>query len=203
MGRVRIKRTLIHGFGINDADYPVHTNDTPRVICKFYLTWTSMIRRCYSSYALRRNPTYVGCSVCEEWKYFSNFKAWMETQDWEGKELDKDLLVPGNKIYSPSTCCFIRGDVNKFMTDAAKCRGELPIGVTKAGTKKEGYKAQCHNPFLNTVDYLGTFPTPEEAHNAWMFQKTKHAEQLAAREKDERISKAILDRYKRINKEFV
>lgn len=48
-----------------------------------------------------------GCSVCEEWLTFSNFKRWMEQQDYEGKALDKDLLVSQNKTYSSETCVFV------------------------------------------------------------------------------------------------
>jgi len=36
----------------------------------------------------------------------------MERQDWEGKHLDKDILIPGNKIYSPDRCIFVSSLIN-------------------------------------------------------------------------------------------
>ena len=76
-----------------------------------------MLQRCYSESHLVRQPTYKGCSVCEEWLTFSNFKSWMEQQDWEGKQLDKDLLVYKNKIYSPETCVFVSSVINSFFVE--------------------------------------------------------------------------------------
>lgn len=109
------KRSLICGFGVNDADYYTQTK-SPRWRCPYYQTWHSMLNRCYNEKHLRRQPAYLGCSVCGEWHKFSVFKAWMIKQDWEGKELDKDLLVQGNKVYGPETCVFVSGLVNKFIT---------------------------------------------------------------------------------------
>jgi hypothetical protein len=36
------------------------------------------------------NDTDTGCSVSDDWKYFSNFKLWMEKQDWGRKHLDDE-----------------------------------------------------------------------------------------------------------------
>lgn len=79
---------------------------------KSYKTWDTMIRRCYSKYKQVENPTYIGCSVCEEWLTFSNFKRWFDENYIEGYELDKDILVKGNKVYSPETCCFVPKRLN-------------------------------------------------------------------------------------------
>ncbi len=66
-----------------------------------------MLQRCYSESYLNKRPSYRGCSVCEEWKTFSNFMAWMKNKNMENLELEKDILVPGNKLYSPETCVFV------------------------------------------------------------------------------------------------
>ena len=93
-----------------------------------------------------------------EWHRFSSFKAWMEKQDWEGKHLDKDLLVPGNKEYGPSTCIFVSNEVNCLFHVTPKRTTELPIGVFpwgnrfKASIKKSG--KSCH---------IGMFDSIEEA----------------------------------------
>lgn len=112
---------LIYGVGVNDADYVVQKYEevgTPSKrsrklvwICPFYQKWTSMLCRCYSDKFKQKNKSYDGCKVSDEWLTFSNFKNWMEKQDWEGKELDKDLLGNG-KIYSPQTCLFISKSAN-------------------------------------------------------------------------------------------
>lgn len=110
---MRLKRgKLVYGVGINDADYTVATGDGP--MCSYYVRWFSMLQRCYDEGALSRDPSYRGVTVCEEWLIFSNFKAWMETKDWEGKCLDKDLK--GGVVYSPETCLFISQDLNRYWT---------------------------------------------------------------------------------------
>ena len=93
-----------------------------------------MLDRAYSDKYKQRQPTYRDVTVCEEWHSFMRFRAWMVEQDWEGKELDKDILFQGNKVYSPDTCVFVDKAVNLFLTDCAASRGEWPLGF--AGTNE-------------------------------------------------------------------
>ena len=53
-----------------------------------------MLQRCYSPKNHAKNPTYIGCYVAKEWLTFSNFKAWMGSQQWQGMELDKGVISP-------------------------------------------------------------------------------------------------------------
>lgn len=181
----------ICGVGINDADYPV----TPRVNgkqvwCPFYRVWVEMLRRSYSS---KKYRTYEDCKVVEVWHLFSNFKSWMETQDWQGNELDKDLLVKGNKIYGPDTCIFVPKEVNMFITNDRKRMNGLPVGISlhKASLK---YRASCghHN---GGSKHIGLYSTVEEAVFAYTEYKYSLAKTLATQQTDERIAQAILKRY--------
>lgn len=188
----------VYGVGINDADYVTQRNvvvggkQKMDWRCPYYNIWAHMLQRCYSEPYHKRYPTYVGCTVAEEWKTFSNFKAWMEVQDWKGKQLDKDLLAEGNKEYGPDTCVFITRVVNLFMTDRGADRGDLPLGVSLTAGK---YQARCRNPFTKKQEYLGLFSCPQEAHLAWRVKKAEHARRLAEEQTDERIKKALLERY--------
>ena len=198
--------------GTNDADYPVVIMKTVgysngkrvrKVVwsCKFYRTWSNMLNRCYNEKLQNVQPTYRGCSVCDEWLLFSNFKRWMETQDWEGKHLDKDVLVMGNKVYSPETCVFVSVEVNSFLTDNLSMRGGLPIGVSykkrttdMVNEYSKPYVAQIGN-LKGKSKHLGLFATPEEAHQAWLTAKLEQAKILAAEQTDPRVAKALMDRY--------
>lgn len=188
----------VHGVGINDADYVVQRNvvvDGKRKQewrCPYYSAWAEMLKRCYSETYHKKRPTYIGCTITEEWETFTNFKVWMEAQDWDGKQLDKDLLVKGNKEYSPSTCVFVTRAVNLFMTDRGADRGDLPLGVSRNRGK---YIAYCSNPFTKKQECLGLFSCPEEAHTAWKAKKAEHAKSLAEEQTDERVKKALLERY--------
>lgn len=195
---------LVYGVGINDADYVVDKKKTTGYedgkqkwcrlwMCPFYSVWKSMISRCYSQKFQSRKPTYIGCSVCEEWLTFSKFKSWMETQDWEGKQLDKDLLFPGNKIYSTETCVFISSDINNFILEKSNARGEWPIGVCWIGSIKK-FKAGIR--FSGKTEYLGYFYSAEEAHQAWLTRKLELAKLLASEQDDPKIAKALIERYK-------
>ena len=153
-----------------------------------------MLRRCYSKKFLESNPSYIGTSVCSEWLYATAFKKWMEQQDWHGKCLDKDIIVPGSKLYSPETCAFVLPATNLFVTASDASRGDYPIGVSLF--KPTGkYQARCRNPFTRKGEYLGLFSTPEEAHEAWRKRKHELAQLVAATETDLRVVEALKKRY--------
>ena len=188
------KKKLVGGWGINDADYLVKPYVRGKQIrCNYYTTWGDMIRRCYSEKYHTTHPTYIGCSICEEWKYFSNFKSWMEQQDWEEKELDKDLLIKDNKIYSSETCVFISRKLNSFLIDRGNCRGDYPLGVhwDKNANK---FMVQCRDGNGNKK-YLGVFTCHNEAHEAWRKCKHEIACQYADEQTDPRIAEALRTRF--------
>ena len=109
-------------------------------------------------------------------------------------QLDKDLLIEGNKIYSADTCVFVTPMVNSFTNDQGAARGEWLIGVDWRKSSKR-FRAQCNNPFINKQEYLGLFTYEQEAHAAWMKRKLELAKELAAEQEDPRIAKALIDRY--------
>jgi len=188
-------RNLVYGVGVNDSNYVVQpTINGKRVVCPFYMAWQGMLERCYSAKFQAKQPTYIGCSVAPEWWSFMTFRAWMTMQDWQGRELDKDLLFPGNKVYSSTTCVFISSGLNRFTLDRAAARGEWPIGV--CWHKREGkFRASCSNPFTGKLEYLGYYTCPDEAHEAWRARKHELALQIAALHADPRIAKALSTRY--------
>lgn len=193
-----MKRTrLIQGVGINDADYPVCRKENGKQVwrCPYYETWTGMLKRGYSDKLKNKYPTYQDVTVCEEWHSFMRFRAWMESQDWEGKHLDKDILLQGNKMYSPTTCVFVDGSVNLFLTDRAAARGEWPIGVYWH-EQKQKFRSQCNNPFTKKREHLGYFHCPSQAHQAWKKRKHELAYQLAEIQTDQRVAEALRTRYK-------
>ena len=198
-------KKLVHGVGINDADYVVRRFETIGYvngkqkqklvwICPFYRTWKSMLERCYSIKYQERNPTYAECTVSNDWLTFSNFKSWMAAQDFEGNQLDKDLLFEGNKVYSPETCVFVSGMVNKFTTDRGAARGEFLIGVS--WYKRDGkFVSKCCNPFTKKQEHLGLFDCEQEAHKAWLTRKLALAYGLSAIQEDTRVAEALINRY--------
>jgi hypothetical protein len=192
---MRKKTKLVFGVGVNDADYPVAplVNGNP-VWCPFYRAWADMLKRCYYEKYQAGKPTYIGCSVTPEWHSFMAFRSWMVIQDWKGKQLDKDILVFGNKVYAPEVCVFVSGKLNSFMNDHGASRGEWPIGVS--WNKRSGkFTANCRNPFTAKQEAIGYFECPYSAHEAWKDRKHKLALQLAAGQSDPRVSKALEERY--------
>lgn len=183
-------RKLVYGVGINDADYAVNpTINGKKVMCKFYRAWANMLQRCYDPKCHAIRPTYVGCTVTEEWHYFMSFREWMLGQNWEGKQLDKDLLVEGNKIYGPEFCVFADQPTNSLFIDSAAARGDLPVGVDLTFGK---YRASLSVEGKTT--HLGCFYTPEEAHNCYLTAKAIKVMSAAYKQDDARIKDALIDR---------
>lgn len=128
---------------------------------KEYNTWCNILKRCYDEKCKKKNPTYKKVTCCEEWLLFENFYNWLHSQEnfekWLNGEdwaIDKDILIKGNKIYSPDTCCLVPKNVNNLFikNDANRC--STYIGVYKT---YETYFSLCQGK------YLGSYQTPEEA----------------------------------------
>lgn len=192
-------RKPIFGIGINDANYQVQPLiDNKRKICPYYKTWKKMLERCYSDKYHIAQPTYKECFVCKEWLTFSNFKSWMINQDWLGKQLDKDLLVKGNKEYSPDTCVFVTSQVNSLLNTQKANRGVYVLGVSwkKAMGK---YQAQCS--VGNACKALGYYLTEEEARQAYLHFKKELIITVANEQKDIRVKNALLKAIKTLHEE--
>ena len=196
---------LVYGIGVNDLGYKTQVkeeltkNGGKRIwktvfLCKYYAVWKSMLARCYSEKYLESYPSYIGTSVCSEWLYATAFKKWMEQQDWHGKCLDKDIIAPRSKLYSPDTCAFVLHATNSFLTARDASRGEYPVGVS-LGKHRDKCRAKCKNPFTGKNEHLGCFSTPEEAHEAWRKRKHELAQLVAATESDPRVVEALKKRY--------
>lgn len=182
-----IANSMVQGVGVNDSDYAVHQQaNGKRTMCPFYRCWHNMLKRCSEEYQ-SSHRTYAGCKACDEWHSFLSFKAWMELQDWGGKQLDKDLIGDG-KLYSPETCVFISGALNNLFNENGSQRGDLPIGVC------------WHKPagkFISTVKIngkkktLGYFASPAEAHSEWYLAKMEIARSYLDTETNTRVRHAI------------
>ena len=185
------RKSLVFGVGINDADYIVNqTINKKSEICHFYRRWHDMIKRCYSPVFHIKNKTYKNCTVSKEWLYFMTFREWMVRQDWRGKALDKDILIKGNKIYSPETCLFVPQYINNMLADNDKTRGEYAKGVFwSKQSKKFCSTIGLHNIKKN----LGYFNTESEAESAYKKAKGEHIRKVAFQQSDYRIAKALLN----------
>ena len=166
---LRVTSKLILGVGIND--HPGHVRYRVNGVwttCPIYTKWHGMLERSFSDRYKSKYPSYRDVSCVEEWLKFSNFRSWVLTQQWEGLELDKDILVEGSKIYSPETCCFVPKEVNYLLLDSRAIRGKLPLGVDFR--KKENvYRARVSGVKLPRGSTQ--CKTPEEAHRVWQYGK--------------------------------
>lgn len=172
--RYRKIKHKVCGFGINDLD-DITTND-----CAYHL-WRDIIKRCYDEKTLIRRPQYNGCSVCEEWRHFSNFKKWFEEKYIVGFAIDKDILVKGNKVYSPETCCFVPTVINTAFATLKSRQESLPLGVHYSKRLKK-YKAEISKD--RQKFYLGLFDNMQDAFQVYKVEKEKHLKELADRYKD-------------------
>jgi hypothetical protein len=190
-----MQKRLIYGFAFNDYEGRCsNVINGKKVSDPRYRTWMNILQRAFCENYKSKFPTYKSCSVCKEWLSYKNFKEWMDSQDWVGKQIDKDILVKGNKIYSPEFCVFVSKETNYFLTASDASRGDWPLGVNwhKAGN---AFVAQCNNPFTKKREYLGLYKCPNQAHEKWLARKRELAIIMADQQTDIRVAEALRVRY--------
>ena len=151
---------------------------------KSYNVWYSVLQRCYDNKFKKSHPTYEGCTLCKEWLNYQNFAEWFYNNYYEIEgeriHLDKDILVKGNKIYSPETCIFVPQRINSLFTKSNNSRGENVLGVCKINDK---YIAQCNSfDFKNKKsksNHLGLFINEEDAFRKYKEFKENHIKEIA------------------------
>ena len=169
--------------GIGYIGEGLYKSKENKVETKQYRAWYHMLRRCYDTKYKEKHLTYENCSVCEEWLNFQNFAKWFDDNYYEILEeemnLDKDILVKGNKEYGPNTCVFVPEKINILFIKHDTKRGQCPIGVTRSGNK---YQVKCN---LNKEPkYLGRYDTKEEAFLVYKTFKESAIKQMADQYRD-------------------
>ncbi|QVG64325.1 HNH homing endonuclease/ putative DNA-binding protein [Acinetobacter phage Bestia] len=195
MGRPKIK---LYGVGVNDFDGPVYVGTKP---IKEYNLWKSILQRCYSESYQKRKPTYKDCEVEPFLLSFTNFyhfirglKGFGEV-DENGKpfQMDKDLLVKGNKTYGVDTICFVPQEINAFLVNRKNLRGEFLIGVCY--NKVTGW-FQCQLSINGKLKTLGYFSNEQDAFETYRIYKQHQAMELAKKWKekiDHRVYDALMN----------
>lgn len=181
---------LNYGVGINDTGLKTEQIvDGVVVRCPFYIRWRSMLERGYSENTKNKHPSYQDVVVVEEWHKLSNFKTWMQEQIWEGLELDKDVLVQGNKVYGPETCCFVPARINAAIALGRSGKTKYPFGVTKKSEFKNMIKGHTR-PYTAIISTTlngrtgrwnaGYSETVFGAHKIWQMAKATAIEETIA-----------------------
>jgi len=155
----------------------------------WYEYWRAMIERVtIKNDGYHR--TYFNVTICDEWYNYQIFAEWAENNYYEipnyKMQLDKDILIKGNKIYSPFNCVFVPDAVNSLFVKADKTRGNYPIGVYWHERDQE-YRSQCsyiNDKGIIKNQWLGGYNTPEEAFEAYKSFKEDNIKKTADRFKD-------------------
>ena len=167
----------VYGIGVVGNKYPSRVNG---VLTKEYVLWHSMLVRCYSDKSKKKHPTYEGCEVSDNFKSYEYFYEWCHKQigfGVEGFELDKDLLIKGNKVYSENVCVFLPQEINSLLVKSTASRGEYLIGVCWHKRDKVFMATVSKNK--GKQEHLGYYKTELEAFNAYKTAKETFVKEQA------------------------
>lgn len=121
-----------------------------KVVKDSYKKWRAMIDRCYSG----RYEAYKDCYVCEEWLTYENFDNWYNNNVYKldsnsRLELDKDILMLGNKLYSPIHCILVPQKINMLFSSMTKTKGyyKREIGFVSMYNKKFDTQYDAYNHY--------------------------------------------------------
>ena len=184
----------VYGVGVVGAKYPTTINGRNT---KEYGLWQNMLTRCYNDTYKNKQPTYIGCEVSNNFKSYEYFYEWCQNQigfNVEGWQMDKDLLVKGNKVYSENTCVFIPSEINSLLINCTASRGRHLIGVHWSKTANAFVARVSRNKGCS--EHLGLFNTEIEAFNAYKTAKESFIKEQANKWKgkiDERAYNALMN----------
>lgn len=163
--------------GVGFLGEGVYKSSINKIETKSYKHWRVMLQRCYNEKAQERRKNYKDAIVCEEWFNYQNFAEWFEENYVEGWQLDKDILVKGNKIYSPETCCFLPLEINIQFTN--KTNRKL------SGVVKRKNSFLCQVGINGKRVYIGSYKTEDEAIYNYRIVRENYIKSLADKYKQQ------------------
>ena len=176
-------------YGVGYVGEGIHIIIKNKKVSLSYEVWSEMLARCYLKERQHLHKAYYGIvTVCDEWQCYHRFANWYEEHAYEcdGRlHLDKDILCPGNKIYSPETCLLVPQAINALFMNKSNNRG-LPNGIRKQG---KGFLAKYNSK------ELGVYETVEKAYEVYATEKKKNIVMIANQYKDKiptRLYEALL-----------
>lgn len=136
--KCKTRNRLVSGIGINDAWYITERKDSQgnRLKCPYSVKWKSILTQVSKLSTI--HSTNVENYICKDWLCFSNFRRWMETQQWINNE-----LYCQDKYYSPETCKFVPSRKDNLI---------YGVGVYETG-KYKGYDSLCGSKNGMTKEY--------------------------------------------------
>lgn len=175
-------KKLILGVGINSGGKYKTAIDGKRA--KSYATWLNMLKRVYCPKCHTTQPTYLSCSVSDEWLEYQEFAEWFSNHEYSnrGYGLDKDLLLPGNKIYAPDRCVFVPQQLNNLLLGRDAARGQYTQGVS---FHKTWNKFAAHISTNDKKKHLGCYDTELDAYNVYKKAKEQYVKDSANRWRDD------------------
>lgn len=147
------------------------------IMTQAYQTYSSMVQRTRPGGKYQaKKPAYIGTS--NGFGDFQSFADWAVQQvgyGVPGYQLDKDLLVPGNKVYSPENCCFLPAEINSALRrDQSSKTSGFPVGIFRHN--KNGLVARIS--IRGKLVHLASTPTSTEediAHLVQVYEEHKSA----------------------------
>lgn len=116
---------------------------------------------------------------------FSGVREWYYERfhliNGEKPQLDKDWIVYGNKVYSPDTCELVPRQINTCILGKGNASDNTTLGAVK--TRYGLYQPKI--AMYGKIQYIGTFPTKEEAMRAYYNAKVNYIHTLADKYKDD------------------
>lgn len=175
-----------------------------------FCLWNDMIARSDPAGDIQaRTDHYIG-TTCDFGDY-QIFTGWcqeqigyMEKHKDKFYQLDKDLLIEGNKVYSENTCLFVPSAINCLFLTSRHRNREYPVGVYldkkmnrlfAAGTDDNGkFKYLCG---VSELDLL-------EGHRMWQKNKIENVEKTLLKFPDLHVKarNAVQDRLDKIKFEY-
>lgn len=133
--------------------------------------WSKMMQRAYCPVYKKEHPTYESVTVDRNWLNYQIFAEWCTKRKQYGNlgyNLDKDIIIRGNKVYAEDRCALVPQRVNKLLITKTHVNSDTPLGVKRIRDKFNrviGYTATCHDNGKEL--YFGYYPNPIDAFYAY------------------------------------
>ena len=152
-----------------------------------YKHWIAMLTRCYKLYNYHLD-SHINCYVYESWLNFQDYCKWYYDNIYYipgvKMQVDKDILIKGNTLYSPNTCVIVPNTINiLFRKSHSNKTNDLPMGVyLDKGSKKNPYKVIFR--YNGITKNLGHYDSIDKAKNIYANYKYKYYKELLYSYKD-------------------